>query len=290
MRASRISTNYLLVTLSCTSLAGCLVERRCFDDRDCPAPRICSERGACVLECTVDGDCQDGWECDGHRCVPGQVGPIECPNGMSSIGDSFCMDTWEASRPDATATSQGIDESLATSRPGVLPWTGGTDSVGHEVHNEDASRACAAAGKRLCTPAEWGYACGGSLGSTYVFGNDYSPTTCNSLDLYPGVEGAVLMPTGSFAGCVNEWGVYDLGGNAYEHVAGGSDATARGGSYKSLRPMEETLRCDYVPTTWIPCYCSLGFRCCLAPGEDPEPGPEPVEPDATASEDVLEVM
>jgi formylglycine-generating enzyme required for sulfatase activity len=267
--------------------AGCLVKRKCFRDDDCPEPKICNHRGRCAYECTRPWHCDEGWVCVNHRCVPEEV-EIECPEDMVAI-ESFCMDIYEASRPDATATSQGTDDSRATSRPGVLPWTG-DDDRGILVHVEDAQRACEAAGKRLCTPEEWQYSCSGTAGSTYSYGDLYSSTACNGLDLYGSIEEAWLVPTGSFPDCVNEWGVYDLTGNAYEHVEGDSDANARGGSYESTRPREETHRCDHVPTTWVPCYCSLGFRCCLTPGEDAEEPVEPVDEADASSEDVFEVV
>ncbi len=283
---------FVLILTCAALLSSCLVKRRCFRDDDCPEPRICSDSGRCVYECDTAADCEEGWECEGHRCVPAEVDPIECPEGMAPIENTFCMDIWEASRPDATETDPGRDESRATTRPGVLPWTG--DDLGRVVFNEDAAEACEAAGKRLCTPSEWQFACEGTDATTYVYGDAYSASTCNSLDLYGNPEEALVAPTGAFPGCVNEWGIYDLCGNAYEHVQGGSDALARGGSYKSLNPMEETHRCDYVPTTWVPCYCALGFRCCISPDEIPEEAPEEpeVEPvaDATTSEDAPDAV
>lgn len=77
---------------------------------------------------------------------------------MSSIGVSkgtedtdfgrvaFCVDTYPASRLDATETSPGLDESYAASRAGVIPWT--------NVTYDEALRACLDAGKTLCEPEE----------------------------------------------------------------------------------------------------------------------------------------
>ena len=62
----------------------------------------------------------------------------EIAEWMVKVGDSFCIDTYEASRPDATADSAGTDESLATSRVGVLPW--------QVADNQTARAACLAAG------------------------------------------------------------------------------------------------------------------------------------------------
>ena len=53
-----------------------------------------------------------------------------------------CVDIHAASRSDATATARGLDGSLATSRPGVLPWS--------NVTFREAVEGCARAGKFLC--------------------------------------------------------------------------------------------------------------------------------------------
>lgn len=65
--------------------------------------------------------------------------------GHSSAAEDdvrMCIDIHAASRLDATATSAGRDESYATTRPGVIPWT--------DVRFEQAVEACGRAGKFLC--------------------------------------------------------------------------------------------------------------------------------------------
>lgn len=57
-----------------------------------------------------------------------------------------CIDIHAASRPDATATSRGLDGSFATSRPNVVPWT--------NLTFREAVEACSRAGKFLCTSDE----------------------------------------------------------------------------------------------------------------------------------------
>ena len=53
-----------------------------------------------------------------------------------------CVDIHAASRVDATSTTPGLDESYATSKPGVYPWT--------NVTFRAANEACGRAGKFLC--------------------------------------------------------------------------------------------------------------------------------------------
>lgn len=65
--------------------------------------------------------------------------------GSSSAAEDdvrSCIDIHAASRLDAKATSAGRDESYATTRPGVIPWT--------DVTFEQAVQACGRAGKFLC--------------------------------------------------------------------------------------------------------------------------------------------
>jgi hypothetical protein len=90
----------------------------------------------------------------------------DCPEGTvenqrpGSLDDkdfafsAMCVDAFLASRLDATATDPGLDESYATSRAGVMPWT--------NVLFGEAERACLDAGKQLCV-----YSLVSSLGCSY---------------------------------------------------------------------------------------------------------------------------
>jgi hypothetical protein len=173
-----------------------------------------------------------------------------CPPLMAAMG-GFCIDIYEASRGDATATSAGSDRSRACVVAGVLPWLVGD--------NAEAALACEAAGKRLCSPTEWQLACKGPDETAYAYGATYSPTACNGIDAFSG-SGFHLAPTGSFPGCTNAWGVFDMNGNVWEQVAGGTNMTVRGGAYNCSDSVTYH-RCDYIPSTWTP--SALGFRCCV---------------------------
>lgn len=136
---------------------------------------------------------------------------------------------------------------------GVIPWQ--VDS------NATARAACAAAGKRLCKPEEWRLACKGPDGHVYAYGDTYEAKTCNGIDAF-GRDAFHLAATGSFPRCTNAWAIFDLNGNLWEHVAGGSDTTVRGGAY-NCSDSAALHQCDYVPGSWIP--SARGFRCCLTP-------------------------
>jgi formylglycine-generating enzyme required for sulfatase activity len=268
---------------------ACLVSEHCYSDADCDAPEICLvQEGFCGLECRRDADCGEGLLCLDHRCVTraqardettpsagGQPPPLDCPEDMLNVGDSFCIDRFEASRPDATERSPGIDESRATCRRGVLPW--------QVDDNGEARQACIAAGKDLCHPSHWKIACEGSQRTVYGYGDSYDPLICNGIDTFGGPGSHRLLPTGSLPDCRSDWGAFDMNGNLWEHVLDGTDRTIRGGAYNCID--SQTLhRCDYIPSDWTP--SARGFRCCLLPGvAGPDAGEPGQDAEATMSSD-----
>ncbi len=300
---SSIST-MLLAGLAFTH--GCMVDQVCYSQADCPADQSChSSTGTCSpeLACTKSADCPKGMSCNTRlRCIKGQCvsdddcpgdqtcqdglcksqGTLECPEGMVPVENSFCIDAYEASRPDATEQSPGTDESAARSRPGVIPWQVPANS------NDKAQAACKAAGKRLCSEMEWTKACKGPDDTQYSYGEQYEPATCNGIDAFCSCQDGPcashdpcpyagcfhdcrsntyfhLETTGTFPACTNAYGVYDMNGNVWEHVLDGDDTQIRGGAYNCSNS-EEFHRCEYIPGTWTP--SAKGFRCCYRPGEE----------------------
>jgi formylglycine-generating enzyme required for sulfatase activity len=244
---SRMERLVLLAALCLT--IGC-VKGRCYDKRDCPSNQVCNPSGACVFECSPSTPCASGFTCVDHACRPLPAAPLSCPADMVAVAGTICIDRFESSRGDATPTHPGHDGSQAHSVAGVLPW--------QVNNNAEADQACVAAGKRLCSPAEWQLACKGPDGTPYAYGTSYNPDTCNGIDAFAGGN-FHLAPTGSFPACTNAWGILDMNGNLWEHVAGGSARTVRGGAY-TCSDSATLHRCDYVPGTWTP--SALGFRCC----------------------------
>jgi len=183
-------------------------------------------------------------------------------------GSDFWIYTYEASRPDATAASDGSREARACSSSGRLPW----GSVGYD----DAAAACAAAGHRLCTGAEWLSACEGATGRDYPYGDTYLGGSCNGADRDAIPGGAIdsrIEPCGTLASCVSADGALDMSGNLKEWTndprgtgsGGGTIYTIRGGSIESPRL---GLTCDTTLSratedTILP---TLGFRCCDSDG------------------------
>ena len=62
------------------------------------------------------------------------------------------VDSYEASRVNATAETTGTGITIACNYAQTIPWFNAT--------YEDARNACLDAGKRLCTKEEWVAACG----------------------------------------------------------------------------------------------------------------------------------
>ncbi len=265
------------IPLTVLLVAGCTLDERCRENRDCPSPMLCDTvAGECGYECETDEDCEGvGFSCLDHTCqFDCSDGDLTCPDDMTAICGSFCIDVYEASRPDATETSAGTDSSRAVSRAGVLPWQTET------LAPADAAAACAAAGKRLCLMREWEVVCSNVDATAYVYGDEYDPAVCNAIDTHCDPDCGVypdcywdcesdyrVLPTGSMDGCVAEFGVYDLSGNVWEAVQGDDGADHfRGGAFNCGDPAL-AHSCAYDGVAAGPFPSARGFRCC-ADGED----------------------
>jgi hypothetical protein len=211
----------------------------------------------------------DGLDNDCNGTVDDSVGPGRVIDDMTFIengASDYYIDTYEASHPDATATSTGVSTARSCSKPDVLPWRG--------VTFEAAQAACAARGATLCSAARWQRACEGVADNAYPYGDDFEAGTCNG-ERYDGVPGGadddVLIATGAAAACVADDGPLDMSGNLKEWtdditgVTGEGDdiAVLRGGAYNTPRV---GLACDFrdsraAVTAVLP---TVGFRCCRA--------------------------
>lgn len=166
------------------------------------------------------------------RCAPDAV-----PSG------TVCIDRWEASVwrvPDAATTNRALVQKIRAGRA-TTPALAAAGAVQLGVSGDDyapcadggagcagdvyavsvrgampsrfvtwfqAAEACANAGKRLPSSAEWQAAVAGSPNP----GSDDGATTCNT-------GGAGVVATGSRAACVSTAGAFDMVGNAFEWVA-----------------------------------------------------------------------
>ena len=245
------------------------------DDRVTPRP-CTAGRGVCaqdgVVVCAPDGR---GTTCSVVEGAP--TGADDDCDGLDDDCDGRIdeghVDAWvavqgfeiyahEASRPgagaevpgrlaDPDAPGEGYVDARACSVRGVLPWT--------DLTWGEAAEACAAAGARLCTGAEWQRACGGAVRAAYPYGDVYDPDRCNG----GGAPGDALRPTGALERCVRS-GVFDLSGNAKEWTTEQIDAlrVVRGGGYETN--LAAGLRCDQAGDLKDPAlrHPGIGFRCC----------------------------
>jgi len=191
------------------------------------------------------------------------------------------------------------------------------------VSAREASQLCNAVGKRLCDAHEWEGSCAGELepaereyawGSermsmrrthnasrikVWAYGSQKDHSKCATTSYKsPGCPGggynscgSNTFPAGSFPECVSPYGVYDLHGNAAEHMnlpltrdeltsGGGSGATEMKGSWFIFSHYEaHEDDCHWRAPDWHPSAVMsthshgnyhLGFRCCksVAAGDE----------------------
>jgi hypothetical protein len=236
----------------------------------------CQSKGA--YACNAAGDTA--------TCVfssPGQAGPQpETCNGkdddcnglvddalpdtafaMVAVG-GVMVDAYEASRPEATAQSQGTGSGVACGRGGVVPWGSATYA--------EAKAACEARGAkyRLCSAAELAQACGEPGSQAFPYGASYDPAACNGAD-----KGSAPLATGSLATCVSPDGAYDLSGNLAEWTSTQTGETKTNPNYRIFQLHGGSY---LSPNIGLECVISLapraaenallediGFRCCKDP-------------------------
>jgi formylglycine-generating enzyme required for sulfatase activity len=193
----------------------------------------------------LDGDTQ-------MRCA--EFAPSRCVGARRPM--AFCMDRYEY-----------------PNQPGAYPQV--------MVSWYEAQRACQAQGRRLCTQAEWTFACEGPEMRPYPYGDglhrDATACRMDHQTLRPdrarlghpmtsADESARLyeaVPSGSMPACVSWAGVHDMTGNADEWTVNVSgvpyQSALKGGWWGYIR-----ARCR--PSTIAHnegfVYYQIGFRCC----------------------------
>ena len=172
-----------------------------------------------------------------------------------------------------------LDEAFgvrATSRGAIVP--------NGYLSGPVASEACQTAGKRLCTLAEWTFACRGEKSRRYPYGDDYEDGACNvfreahpasvlhgdasihhldpRLNLVKAERGPLLRRTGESPRCRSEWSgdaVLDMVGNLDEWVDD-SAGTFAGGFYARDTREGCDAKIETHPFEYFD--YSLGVRCC----------------------------
>ncbi len=224
--------------------------------------------------------------------LPAVVANATCPDDMANVDDRTCVDLFEGSLVEVVAdgtmspwspftTPEPSRTYRAQSVAGVVPQA--------YISGSQAAAACSAAGKRLCQPAEWRHACGGTGKTAYPYGAVATPGKCNDhgkspmLAFYPQVEtswsligtsdmndprlnqlAGTVAKTGEFSECVNDFGIHDMVGNLHEWTAD-PNGTFQGGYF--LDTSQNGDGCSYRTAADDFGYhdYSTGFRCCADP-------------------------
>ncbi|MCA9564272.1 MAG: hypothetical protein KC561_12325, partial [Myxococcales bacterium] len=243
---NRSVCRYTTGSTSCTTSSDCGAEESCVNSV-CETLVVGEDSETCN---GLDDDC-DGQVDEGQTCAP-------CPFGMVLIdGDNpFCMDIYEASRPDATSSSEGVEDGYAYSRPGVMPWLVSTPAEAEDAclgrGDYNGSNPSGASNphvpvRRLCQFPNYQDVC-----TTFPYGDTVEAGTCNDSS-----EGSGVEVTGSHEECVTEDGVFDLAGNVAELIEIPSRGTF--GGHAGL-PAEQ-VTCSFSTFSGdVP--DNTGFRCC----------------------------
>lgn len=205
--------------------------------------------------------------------------PQECaarvPGGPSSYnksknericGDKYMAPLFDPSKETAADAKTCIDQFEFPNIPCTYPvvW----------VKAREAAEICSAMGKRLCDAHEWEGACAGALeppdypfgagsvaamrnvhnakyagSKNWAYGSAYKKGVCAAASSKSGSCGgggwkscgSNTYPTGAFPSCVSKLGVYDIHGNAAEHMnlpMNASQMTSRGSKSLGVTEMK----------------------------------------------------
>ncbi len=237
-------------------------------------------------------------------------GPSACPTGMVLVDGEYCdgevehncVKEWYADQNKKyvcedfepnKATCKGtkvkkrycIDKFEWPNKAGERP------EVMNRFHQ--AQVKCAAVGKRMCAESEWNFACEGPDMKPFPNGYHRDPTVCNGDQLWDEPNMKLVekrdatelgrlwkgMRSGSQPGCVSDFGVYDMPGNADEVVASEQNPNGKRGKFDSIHtggPWYSGVRNQCRPKVYTHgedfYYYFLSFRCCAeADGKPTDP-------------------
>jgi serine/threonine protein kinase len=170
----------------------------------------------------------------------------------------FWINTYELHFPEEAPVDgeSPEDTSARNARNAAQAWK--IDSNNSEGFDfGQATAACNAAGKRLCSADEWEKACRGPNLNDYSYGNEHDPSRCAPL----GFLSSQPYSANQHPGCANAWGVEGLSGGVLEWTSTPRGDTyvikvARGSSERQSRCATSDARDPGSSDI------NLGVRCC----------------------------
>jgi sulfatase modifying factor 1 len=233
--------------------------------------------------------------------APPPAGPTACPADMKLVDGDYCTNVehtclidWFAPQNNKVVCEQFAPTSTCVGKRvhkryciDTYEWPN-QQGVRPEVMNHfyQAQVKCAAVGKRMCGESEWSFACEGPQMKPFPHGYTRDPSKCNGDQEWDGPnmdrvrerdakELARLwkgVPSGSQPGCISDFGVADMPGNADEVVAGESPK-AKFASVNTGGPWYSGVRNQCRPKVYTHeegfYYYYLSFRCCSEPDGKP---------------------
>jgi sulfatase modifying factor 1 len=223
-----------------------------------------------------------------------------CPTGMVMVEGDYCTEVdhkclieWYAPQnkkviceqfePKATCVGAKVHKRYCIDK---YEWPN-QKGVRPEVMNTfyQAQVKCAARGMRMCSETEWNFACEGPDMKPFPYGFTRDPAKCNGDHQWDGPDmkkvakrdGKELarlwkgVPSGT-EGCVSDFGVEDMPGNADE-VCAGEMPKAKFAAVNTGGPWYSGVRNQCRPKVYTHAedfyYYYLSFRCCANPDGKP---------------------
>jgi hypothetical protein len=238
-----------------------------------------------------DNDC-DG-VADEDYLSPG-TNPSFVKPAVTSLGGGVWMFQYEASRPNASATTPGtgngyhtsnpgggtLDKTIACSVPGRLPW--------FNVTPEEAEQTCAAIGGQVCTLNDvvdvngthpgWKTACQAGAGCTWGYATSCtSPANYSTgpyCNLHPYdllADNLLVTKSAALNQCYANWPspIYDITGNLREITSNGTFYTLMGGAFNTEVETGATCTFDFLSVNNAFELFDTGFRCCFSSNPSP---------------------